>query len=399
MQERLKRARIAKGQGAAGTAVGLEAWSDGEPHVFRLRRGPNYPRNGFKATPGPALYHCVGVDVVETPSQLRSAIACVRDSLEASCGPLPQVLVVNFQVPFQAGPVIGHHPTDDHGCSVLAFFHVDPRAEAQAADLETASPGVRLLSEYLQERGHPLREGPSQSKCLKAIGVLMDVEALQLPRVLAPIVHRFNGKPVLVERETRRHGNSLVQNVVELAVDIRGFNPVARTMLWRLREQVRKADLQIGLTVQGVTDDELPEQLIGAFRLRGFDVLGGLHVMPIPGKKDQGVVLTDPKHTCAASCSAKLGCCMRLKGLKAVLAPLVVLVAALSTASMLMSTMGGIVPMPASNNLLPALQDVCQVLALETWCRVPDEGLKRLQTSRTNQQVHRPMHEESDQNK
>jgi len=137
---------------------------------------------------------------------------------------------------------------------------------------------VRLLRQYLEEDGHPKREGTWESGCLKAVGILENAEDLGIPAVLMPIVRKFNGRPVLVEREMRRFGQPSRDGLVELAVDIRGFNPVARSLLCRLRGQLRHAQLQIGLVVQACSDEELPEQLLGAVHFSGLDLLKGWQV-------------------------------------------------------------------------------------------------------------------------
>ena len=90
----------------------------------------------------------------------------------------------------------------------------------------------------------------------KAVGVTMNIDQLHFPAALSPIVHKFNGKPVLVEKETRRYDH--LPGVVELAVDIRGFNPVARHTLCMVREHLTQADVQIGFTIQGCTFGTLP---------------------------------------------------------------------------------------------------------------------------------------------
>jgi len=218
------------------------------------------------------------MDVVEASEQIRCVTAGVDvTSSSKRANPLPRFIVINFQVPFQAGPIIGKHPMEDHGCSVIIFFELDEVAALQACDLATAPPGLRLLAQYLQEDGHPFQEGTYRSRCLKAVGVIMNVEELNVPRVLQPVLHKFNGKPVLVERETRRHGGADA-DVVELAVDIRGFNPLARMSLRRLHEQLRQADIQVALTIQGCEDSELPEQPLGIARFTGLDIKGGRRV-------------------------------------------------------------------------------------------------------------------------
>lgn len=261
-------------------AAGVESWSNGDPQVFRLRRGPNYHRNGRKELAGPALYRCVGMDVVQAPEQIHSAISCLANEVrtsgvKASC-PLPQVIVVNFQMPFQVGYMVGEHPPEDCGTSILFFFRIEPSTVEQAKNMETASAGIKLLAKYLRE-DHPKEEGNNISGCFKAVGFLENVDDLDIPSVVRPVVHKFNGKPVLIERETRMYGGvgSAGTELVELAVDVRGFNFVARTCLYRLREQLRFASVQVGLLIQGCKNIEMPEELLGAVSFNKLDLLGG----------------------------------------------------------------------------------------------------------------------------
>eukprot|EP00439_Symbiodinium_sp_Y106_P075533 s598_g15.t1 len=252
------------GSGASGP--GLAAAGDGDPSLFRLRCGPDYLRYGAKATPGPALYSCFGAEVLEAPCQLRSCtegLPLPPRRAENRLLSLPHIIVVNFQLPFEAGPLRGPHPPQDHGCSVVLVFKLKESAED--------CPAARLLARFLQEEGHPRPEGFSQSSCLKVVGILENLEDLGIPSVLRPIVRKFNGKPVLIEKESARYGD-LSCGFVELAVDVRGFNAVARNLLRRLRSRLPQSTMQLGLLVQGVEDKELPEGFLGVARLQGLDL-------------------------------------------------------------------------------------------------------------------------------
>mmetsp|Transcript_27591 Transcript_27591/g.54107 ORF Transcript_27591/g.54107 Transcript_27591/m.54107 type:complete len:402 (+) Transcript_27591:79-1284(+) len=274
--QRIHIAQLAKHFDGFGERV---SWRNGNHELFRLRRGPNYPCNGFKAVSGPPLYRCVGVDIVKAKQQIRQASRSL-EGMEEVVGlggqTLPQMILVNFQVPFHPGYVVGKHPHDDAGCSILLYFKLE--THTLQTDLQDAPPSAKLLGRYLEEDGHPKREGTWVSGCLKAVGILENSEDLGIPSVLMPIVRKFNGRPVLVEREMQRYGQPSRNGIVELAVDIRGFNPVARSMLCRLRGQLRHAQLQIGLVVQACSDEELPEQLLGAVQFSGLDLLTGLQV-------------------------------------------------------------------------------------------------------------------------
>ncbi|CAE8675364.1 unnamed protein product [Polarella glacialis] len=288
---------------------GLGVWAEGDAQSFRLRCGPDYRQKRLKETPGPPLYRCVSAEVVEAQAQIRSCTASfssqptgLNPESEARSGSsqthdlasigLPNVIVVNFQLPFCAGPWLkGQHPKEDHGCSVLLFFQLQamPDMEIPAA--------ARLLARYLHEEGHPKKEGQMVSGCFKAIGVLEDLDQLNITAAARPIMRQFNGKPVLVERETRRY--AFGTELVELAIDVRGFNPVARSLLQRLRGQLPVTSVQLGLLVQGCSDAELPEGFLGSVQLRGLDLLGGRRVTASAAEVDPTAALStaQPKPT------------------------------------------------------------------------------------------------------
>lgn len=270
-------------------------WGNGNHQVFRLRNGPRYQRGRLKDVPGQPLYRCVGLEVVQTAQQVKSYLGHdgVLERMQffsspgdsetgGKGGPLPRTIVVNFQIPFEVGPLRGSHPAEDHGCSVVLTFLLEPWAATQAADLSNACPAVRLLAKYLQYEGPPKREGNLVSGCFKAVGFLENVDALEMPAALRQVVNKFNGKPVLIEKETRRFGGVPGQQVVELATDVRGFNFLARFMLQKLRGQLPRASIQVGLLIQGCTDDELPEEFLGIVRF------SGLNLMPDCAAKDTG---------------------------------------------------------------------------------------------------------------
>ncbi|CAJ1389183.1 unnamed protein product, partial [Effrenium voratum] len=237
---------------------GLHGWADGEVRLFRLR-GPQYLKLRHKVPAREALYRCTGVEVFEGPCQLRS---CTEGLCVKGFGPLglPKVILVHFQLPFQAG-LVGH-PWSDPGCSVVVFFELKEPLE---------SPATRLLLSFLEEQ-HPKAEGFAESGCLKVVGLLENLEDLDIPAAARPVVRKFNGKPVLIEKEShhRRFGDA-----VEICVDVRGFNPLARGLLRRLREQLPKSVMQLGILVQGCEDSELPEDFLGVVRIEGLDLLQG----------------------------------------------------------------------------------------------------------------------------
>eukprot|EP00435_Cladocopium_sp_Y103_P028037 s1171_g6.t9 len=243
---------------------GLRGWNDGEPWLFRLRAS-DYMKTRQKHRSGDATYRCIGVEVLQAPCQLYSCLKGLYPQTSTSSA-LPKVILVHFQLPLKPGPIYGSHPEDDPGCSVVLFF----KLKEPVLD----SPALGLLQRFL-EADHPKTEGFAVSGCLKVVGFLENLDELDIPAAARPVVRKFNGKPVLIEKESRhlRFGDAL-----EILVDVRGFNPLARQLLCRLRGQLPKSVMQLGILVQGVEDFELPEGFLGVARLDGLDLLNGRSV-------------------------------------------------------------------------------------------------------------------------
>lgn len=290
VESRLQQAALTAPGVLADTATpGLAGWADCDASRFSLRTGPDYRRNQLKAPSGPALYTCCGADLVCGRQKIECALAsvgCVRrlddgsgapaaSSLPAAWRDLPDVLVFNFQLPFEAGPILGPHPREDGGCSILLYFRVSEYARRLLAAPEQAPPAFRSLIKYFAEDGHPLAEGNQVTRCIKVCGMIENLGDLEIPPVLRPFMAKFNGKPVLCEKESMRYAAPDGRSAVEVAVDVRGFNPAARVLLRRLRGQLSRCTVQLGLLLQACADEDMPEQLIGAVNLRGMDLLGG----------------------------------------------------------------------------------------------------------------------------
>ena len=98
------------------------------------------------------------------------------------------------------------------------------------------SPAERLLRRFF-EAEHPKAEGFAVSCCLKVVGLLENLEDLDIPAAARPVVRKFNGKPVPIEKESRHFRCG---DLLEITVDVRGFNPLARQLLCRCGRNSQK---------------------------------------------------------------------------------------------------------------------------------------------------------------
>merc|ERR1712187_76948 len=81
-----------------------------------------------------------------------------------------------------------------------------------------------------------------------------------------------NATPVLITKSGRLHKDPLGE-WLEVDVDIRCWSYAARHALLNLRDCLPLARMQVGFLIQGCEDDDLPEGMVGVFRIHNLDLL------------------------------------------------------------------------------------------------------------------------------
>eukprot|EP00747_Dinoflagellata_sp_TGD_P182249 gnl/TRDRNA2_/TRDRNA2_36431_c0_seq1.p1 gnl/TRDRNA2_/TRDRNA2_36431_c0~~gnl/TRDRNA2_/TRDRNA2_36431_c0_seq1.p1 ORF type:complete len:395 (+),score=65.28 gnl/TRDRNA2_/TRDRNA2_36431_c0_seq1:88-1272(+) len=242
-------------------------WVECDASVFDVRN-IRYKQTKEKVPSDFCLYDCVGMDMVKDKCRIDDTIGHLPSgTLPASSAPwdaswgVPRVLVVNCQLPYEAGKLIGKHPENDAGCSVTNYFVLSQRA-SELLSKDRPTPSLNLLRRFVFE-GKSTRE----SCPFKAIGRIEDLEKHEVPESF----HGYNNKPVLVTKSAKvikSHGGEVLQ----IDYDVRTWVVLARKMLKQYRHRAREAELEIGYLIEGRTDDELPEQLLGCFTLINMDM-------------------------------------------------------------------------------------------------------------------------------
>lgn len=249
-------------------------FGDGTGHVKDgdataiLVRGPTYHQTQSKDDSLPAFYELVRVEVLKPPShgEIHTNVASmgVMNALQALGtapeGPLPQYFILNLQLPEGAPPMWG---SDVRCCSSLVLcFRV--KTETQAAAMSTTcDPALELLKGYCCNAP---RDFSIQSK-MKLIG---HAENLSVPSVLGSMFERYNGrKPVIITKS-----GYLISGpgYLEMDVDIRQFNILARRALYQVWGCTSTAKLNLAAVIQGDHATELPERVFGCATLNALDL-------------------------------------------------------------------------------------------------------------------------------
>eukprot|EP00933_Yihiella_yeosuensis_P029050 TRINITY_DN22778_c0_g1_i1.p1 TRINITY_DN22778_c0_g1~~TRINITY_DN22778_c0_g1_i1.p1 ORF type:complete len:407 (-),score=52.95 TRINITY_DN22778_c0_g1_i1:45-1265(-) len=261
------------GHSAAGSlcAKDPQYWLRCEASVFGVRN-IRYKQTKEKVSSDFALYECVGMDMIRDKRRIdyvSDRLPCPGD-LPKSCpgtrewSPswgVPRVLIMNCQLPYTAGRLIGAHPEDDGGLSIVNYFVLSPRASTLLAT-DSPTPAMRLWKRFVEE-GISTKDGIS----LKVVGRVEDLDKHEVPEHFKG----FNNKPVLLTKSSSVFSNRLPE-VMEIGFDVRSWIYPARSALANYHDRAGEAEVEVGYLLEGKTDEELPEQILGCFQVNNLDI-------------------------------------------------------------------------------------------------------------------------------
>merc|ERR1711972_885359 len=108
-----------------------------------------------------------------------------------------------------------------------------------------------------------------QAGLFKAVACCMNPEAVHVPDMF----HTYNGKPCLIAKCGYIVKDPLRGEWLEIGIDVRGFNILARKMLCSFRHLLPQTKIHYGFMIQGVEDDELPEGLLCDMFVHGINMM------------------------------------------------------------------------------------------------------------------------------
>eukprot|EP00956_Cyclotella_meneghiniana_P034103 scaffold101568_cov36-Cyclotella_meneghiniana.AAC.2 len=245
-----------------------------EPHsygptdstIFNLRIGPNYKKNKQKAPSGPALYELHSMDFLYGDGPLKNTsdkfvIPTIPGVTDISTGHLhiPPMIIINTWLPGEE-PSLFAKNTDGETYSIPMVFVITKDTLEQLKDLSSAGPAVRLWSEWCK-KAESDADFRGRFKCM---GMIEDIDSTGVPK----FIQGYNGKPALV---TKSGGFKRNANYIEFTIDVGMWAFPARKGLHALAPRFPDFVLNIGFTIEGRSDDELPEALLAGCRILNLD--------------------------------------------------------------------------------------------------------------------------------
>jgi hypothetical protein len=236
--------------------------------TFNLRIGPNYKKNKQKGPSGPALYDLFSMDFLYDSTALKNVsdkfrIPSIPGITDIATGHahIPPMLVINTWLPGEEPSMFAKSNTaEDDTYSIPMVFVLSKDTLEQLKDIDNASPGVKLLSEWCR-RAELEPEFRGRFKCM---GMIEDIEKTSIPK----FIHGYNGKPALVTKSGTftRH-----ENYIEFSINVNYWAFLARKGLHTLIPYFQDFIFNVGFTIEARSDEEMPEVLLGGCRIMNLD--------------------------------------------------------------------------------------------------------------------------------
>ena len=146
--------------------------------------------------------------------------------------------------------------------NVFYYSHTDPACFK--SKLEPCNAAVRLLHNFVRAD-----EGTELRQRFKAITRMMNVDEVGLGTATKKLIQTYNSTPFLIRTcSVFWRGDKYF----EVDVDVHRFSYTARLGLSGVRERIKDVVFDFGFVIEGHSDFELPENMLGAVRLSKLDL-------------------------------------------------------------------------------------------------------------------------------
>ena len=249
----------------AGTADAEHSWAKLGAEHFKVRCGPNYPKNGFKMPSGPAMGEVVAVDILRTETKLFNLLSLNHIELPTPTPgwseAYPEFFVINQMLPgkFCNSFMTSRTKTDGETFNLIVYVRLQPKLARDWTDDQEPKSAEELLKRFLLRAD----QDPAIAQCFKEIGVIRNLESLgaQLPSSLTSIMKKFNGKPVLTRPEHYFHRDPHNRYFM-CDLDGHCYQYLTRSAMAKGMSYVDLMHLGYGYVVEARKEAEMPEKMV-----------------------------------------------------------------------------------------------------------------------------------------
>jgi len=303
----------------ARTSADANAYADLHGQSFQVRCGPNYKKNKLKAPSDESLFYLIGVDIYNCKqrvshlmqymdleplySRLPAPVVAYEKSaidktfhdvrrqvdeafttpggraLNLAPGEIttiqpgpdgftlgtmekPLIFVAVFQIPTYS-PGKFTSITDGPGLCVIQYFAATPETQRDLLRQNPRSNAVRILRDLLLAVPGT-EESKRHLERMKCIPRLVNDDELSMNWIVSKMVKGYNAKPFLSRPQ---HAVFRGPGYYEFDLDVHAFCTAARTVLDSFLTKMSDVVLDWAYTVEAYDDNEMPECVLGAFRL------------------------------------------------------------------------------------------------------------------------------------
>lgn len=181
---------------------------------------------------------------------------------------IPPVVVVHWQLPFSNNGLFGKKKED--GGQIAFFFEISEEFAHECNTVEEGGTGEAFEGAGKLLR-HWLCNAPDDFALrsrFKAIMMVEDLSALGLE-----YLNGYNGKPVLIQKTGAIFTGTLPsgRKFLEMRCDVHGWGMMSKRGLVSVMPRIKDMTMDMGFVIEGREDDELPERLLGACRVKQLD--------------------------------------------------------------------------------------------------------------------------------
>jgi len=175
------------------------------------------------------------------------------------------MMIPDYEPP---NPVWGGSKTDGNGVQMLFCWALSDWGIQQLKENKTGP--AKLVKRFLL--ADPNGDVELRKKH-KAIAILGNVDELKFSGMLQSLVKNYNGKPFMTGPTCHKFYKG--KDYLEVDCDVHRFTYMAVKAIPSLYDFLHKAVWHMGLVIQGDSDPELPEQMLGACRAGCIDLRNG----------------------------------------------------------------------------------------------------------------------------
>jgi hypothetical protein len=259
-------------------------WKSGDSSIMQIR-SVGYKKHKQKVPSPGEMYECINVDIFESRTRfpdMASRVTLPKVEFKNDTGKktwnAPDLFVISIAIPTDPPKLYGS--TENGGGYTITMYYAmkqetrdilrrltadgyDPESEKKEDDPNTSKiNAVRLLEEWC-------RRAPTDDAFMARFKVVPNAQNLKeigLPSWIA----KYNGKPFLIKRPGQtgflyRHPD---KSCVEFDISLHPFPYLAKQGICFMKDTYfKKVLVTFGFLIEGRSDDELPECLIGLFQL------------------------------------------------------------------------------------------------------------------------------------